>query len=421
MEQCITSLKAAIVLLATALQKLSMKSKTKDHQECLTKRLALWKEGEIESLLREGRSIQKRIRKTKRGNPPNKAKIFAKLVMQGQINFALRFLSDDDYGGVLPLTDDVMRQLHEKHPEAQDAKLGSILFGPIEEVHDSLYQQIDGEMIREAALRTKGSGGPSGVDANGFKRILTCKSFKKSSANLCDALATMTRKLCTEYIDPRTIEPILANRLIPLDKGEGAVRPIGMGEVIRRVIGKCVTKVTKEYVLDASGSLQVCARLRSGSEAAVHAMHSIFEEEDTDAVLLIDALNAFNALNRAAALHNTRVLCPPIATYAINTYRQPERLFITGGSELKSAEGTTQGDPLAMAIYAISLQPLITRLGICSDTKQCWYADDASGSGSLEAIKQWRDELTEAGPNLGYYPNAKKCWLITKPEKVERA
>ena len=93
-------------------------------------------------------------------------------------------------------------------------------------------------MIREAALRTKGSGGPSGVDANGFKRILNWKSFKKSSANLRDALATMARKLCAEYIDPRTIEPILANRLIPLDKGEGAVRPIGVGEVIRRVIGK---------------------------------------------------------------------------------------------------------------------------------------------------------------------------------------
>ena len=407
--------------MATVLQKPSMKSKVKDHQECLTKRLALWKEGEIESLLREGRSIQKRILKTKRAKPPDKAKIFAKLVMQGQINSALRYLSEDNCRGVLPLTDDVMRQLHEKHPEAQDAKLGSILFGPVEEVHDSLYQQIDGEMIREAALRTKGSGGPSGVDANGFKRILTCKSFKKSSANLCDALATMTRKLCTEYIDPRTIEPILANRLIPLDKGEGAVRPIGVGEVIRRVIGKCVMKVTKEDVLDASGSLQVCAGLRSGSEAAVHAMYSIFEEEETDAVLLIDASNAFNALNRAAALHNIRVLCPPLATYAINTYRQPARLFITGGSELKSAEGTTQGDPLAMAIYAISLQPLITRLGISSEAKQCWYADDASGSGSLEVIKQWWDELTEAGPNLGYYPNAKKCWLITKPEKVEGA
>ena len=50
-------------------------------------------------------------------------------------------------------------------------KLGLILFGPVEEVHDSLYQQIDGETIREAALRTKGSGGPSGVDASGFKRF----------------------------------------------------------------------------------------------------------------------------------------------------------------------------------------------------------------------------------------------------------
>ena len=46
---------------------------------------------------------------------------------------------------------------------------------------------------------------------------------------------------------------------------------------------------------------------------------------------------------------------------------------------------------------------------------------DESGSGSLEVIKQWWDELTEAVPNLGYYQNAKKCWLITKPEKVEGA
>ena len=111
------ALKAAIVLLATALQKPSMKSKAKDHQQCQTKLFTLWKEGEIESLLHKGRSIQKRILKTKRAKPPDKAKIFAKLVMQGQINPALRYLSDD-CGGVLPLIDDVMRQLHEKHSEA---------------------------------------------------------------------------------------------------------------------------------------------------------------------------------------------------------------------------------------------------------------------------------------------------------------
>jgi len=61
-----------------------------------------------------------------------------------------------------------MEQLQEKHPEPEEARLGSLLFGPIADIPDCLNQQIDGEMIRDAALRTKGSGGPSGVDATGF-------------------------------------------------------------------------------------------------------------------------------------------------------------------------------------------------------------------------------------------------------------
>ena len=89
--------------------------------------------------------------------------------------------------------------------------------------------------------------------------------------------------------------------------------------------------VAKKDVVEASGSLQLCAGQNSGSEAAIHAMHAIFEADETDGVLLIDASNTFNALNRQAALHNIRVECPIIATYAINTYRLSARLFITGG------------------------------------------------------------------------------------------
>ena len=121
-----------------------------------------------------------------------------------------------------------MTQLKEKHPNPQAAKLGTLLFGPNDdEVPESVFTEINGDMIRQAALRTKGSGGPSGIDdANGFRRILGCKSFKHSSLKLCEAVATMTRTLCTQYVDPFTIEPLVASRLIPLDKGEGAVRPI---------------------------------------------------------------------------------------------------------------------------------------------------------------------------------------------------
>ena len=104
--------------------------------------------------------------------------MFAKLVLEGQINAALRFVSESSSGGVLPLTDDVMAQRKEKHPNPQPTKLGSLLFGSIDdEVPETLYAEINGEMVREAALRTKGAGGPSGIDANDFRRIMASKSI----------------------------------------------------------------------------------------------------------------------------------------------------------------------------------------------------------------------------------------------------
>ena len=86
---------------------------------------------------------------------------------------------------------------------------------PVQDTPDSIFLAINGEMVRDAALKTKGSGGPSDVDANGFKRILACISFKNSSKALCEALATLTRTMCTEYVDPSSLEALVASRLIP--------------------------------------------------------------------------------------------------------------------------------------------------------------------------------------------------------------
>ena len=105
----------------------------------------------------------------------------------------------------------------------------------------------------------------------------------------------------------------------------------------------------------------------------------------------------------------------------INTYRQPAHLFITGGEELILVEGTTQGDPLSMSLYAISLQSLITRLHFSSAAKQCWFADDAVRRGSLQGRSKWLDELSQSGPVLSYFTNAKKCWLIIKPKREQAA
>ena len=55
------------------------------------------------------------------------------------------------------------------------------------------------------------------------------------------------------------------------------------------------------------------------------------------------------------------------------------RLFVMRGKELNSREGTMQGDPFAICMCALSLQPLISRLQAASQAKQCWFADDATG------------------------------------------
>ena len=52
-----------------------------------------------------------------------------------------------------------------------------------------------------------------------------------------------------------------------------------------------------------------------------------------------------------------------------------------------------------------------------SHAKQCWFADDASGAGTISEIKQWWDGLNTLGPDISYFPNDKKCWIIAKPEK----
>ena len=148
--------------------------------------------------------------------------------------------------------------------------------------------------------------------------------------------------------------------MIALNKNPG-VRPIGIGEAARRIIGKAILKVIKCDILKVTGSLQLCAGQEAGADAAIHAVRTLFQDESTDAAILVNASNAFNHLNRQVALHNFPSICPALATVVTNLYREDSNLFIDGET-LLSREGVTQWDPLAMAIYAVAIMPLIWRL-----------------------------------------------------------
>ena len=132
----------------------------------------------------------------------------------------------------------------------------------------------------------------------------------------------------------------------------------------------------------------------------------------------MDASNAFNTLNRKVALLNVQKRCPSLAKILINKYRLDPVLLIDGET-LFSREGTTQGDPLAMAMYAIATVPLIERLQ--QHVTQVWFADDATAGGKLLDLRNWWDQLVECGQDYGYSANASKTWLVVRPEYLDQA
>ena len=121
---------------------------------------------------------------------------------------------------------------------------------------------------------------------------------------------------------------------------------------------------------------------------------------------------------------NINVVCPSISTYVQNCHTLPSRLFIIGGTEIKSSEGTTQGDPVAMPIYALGVIPImlivlqITNTKTNFDAKMVAYADDFSAAGLISSLKYWWHTLRKLGPKYGYFPEPTKSWLIVKSDKV---
>ena len=295
-----------------------------------------------------------------------------------------------------------------------------------------MFEEITAQAVYRIAKNMRGSGGPTLIDSDTWKQLLCSKAYGNAATGLCQAVADLAKILCTEEVHPDCLTEFIACRLVPLDKGDSSdgtpgVRPVGIGEVLRRITGKLLIGVIKDEVTAAAGPLQTCTGIKAGIEAAIHAMRQVFEDQDSEAILLADAENAFNNLNREAALKNIKELCPPFYRYLDNTYQKAANLVIHGEHNyevIMSEEGCTQGDVTAMNKYGIAIKPLINRLSDAVNKEHCkqvWFADDSSAAGKLLELKKWWDVLCQAGTQYGYFPLAKKSLLIVKPQHKQLA
>ena len=92
--------------------------------------------------------------------------------------------------------------------------------------------------------------------------------------------------------------------LRPIGVGEALRGIMGNGEALRGIMGKAMNWILKEDIQESAGSLQT--GWKSGAESAIHSVRLIFEDSSTEAVILVDAHNAFSSITRKGALHNKR-------------------------------------------------------------------------------------------------------------------
>ena len=104
----------------------------------------------------------------------------------------------------------------------------------------------------KAAKETKGSGGPSGVDAEQFRRFVCSKNFAKEGKMLREEITDLARNLATTHHDLSLLDAYTSCRLIPLAKNPG-IRPIGFSEVLQRVVGKAVSRSVSQQGKKAAG------------------------------------------------------------------------------------------------------------------------------------------------------------------------
>ena len=86
-----------------------------------------------------------------------------------------------------------------------------------------------------------------------------------------------------------------------------------------------------------------------------------------------------------------------------------------------SREGTTQGNPLAMFFYGVSILPLIMKIKDPNSVLQTWYADDSATIGKLKKLEIWLINLMEEGPTFSYFPELSKRFPIVDKHYAEEA
>ena len=120
--------------------------------------------------------LQKRLWKGKSNKSESTLlRNFTNAFTSGNIGLAGKLIAGTISSSLEPTTE-VINQLKKKHPPVEPANSEILIKGTPESVPESIYAELTGEYIRKVALTCSGDAGPSGLNAQGAKRILCSES-----------------------------------------------------------------------------------------------------------------------------------------------------------------------------------------------------------------------------------------------------
>ena len=202
--------------------------------------------------------------------------------------------------------------------------------------------------------------------------------------------------------------------LTPLRKKDNGVRPIAVGEVLRRLTGKALlsTAAAKDEISVLApeqvgvGVPRACETVAIGVTSLVHQLGPHSQQW---ALLQIDISSAFQGVDRTCVLQGAQSDAPTTFNYQKLTLGRSTPLF-TSGRMLYSEAGVPQGCPLGPLGFSLGIQPIIReisqRMGLMWNV---WYLDDGILVGDparLGVALEFLDlELKKRGLSI----NRKKC------------
>ena len=261
--------------------------------------------------------------------------------------------------------------------------------------------------------------GPSGLRPSHLKEAVKCRSPDKAG----QLLSTLTRfvNLLAAGKAPSEIQPHLCGAtLLASKKKGGGHRPIAVGEVLRRLVSKCLAAQSRSEAVSILGPLQLGVGVRGGCEAIVHAVRQAMTSlpDNNRWTLLLDFSNAFNSIDRESMFVEFRHRIPGLSAWMEYCYSGQPLLHL-GKHTIHSCCGVQQGDPLGPLGFALTLHPLIEIIKSSlpsSLAMNAWYLDDGTLVGSPESLSAALGIIEKEGPKLGLHLNRRKSLLFIPKE-----